>query len=278
MFCFKELLFQLPHKVDEYKVEGYIEGTFYPDNPEKEITPIEGKLVTGDGRELPALMSKNGWKKIQDRKDFTQDKSYYWFLHFQTKRNKEISAVQLLRPKIDKPYLVDFGGEIFKTNVDYMRIRGRIRTIFKTSFSIQVECLTHYERDLLYKPFTLKIDGTLPPEATPGEFWEVIGVRKGQVWTLLSAKIADEVKLTEFKINRRDFLRELLLEKTEMDVVPSYLKERINPTQIKKILREQSQPKKKKKKKKKKLSQKIRPVKKEPKTTFKPTGKTFRLY
>ncbi len=274
MFCFKELLFQLPHKVDEYKVEGYIEGTFYPDEPEKETTPIEGRLVTVDGRELPAFMSLNCWRKIRERKDFTEEQSYYWFLHFQTKRNKEISEVQLFRPKIDKPYLVDFGGEIFNPEIDYMRIRGEIKTIFKKSFSIQVECLTHYEKDLLYKPFTLKIEGTLPTQAAPGEFWEVIGVRKGKVWTLKKAEIADEAKLTEFKINRRDFLRELLLEKTNMDVVPSYLKERINPTQLKKIIREKSEPKKKKKKKKKKASQKIRPVKKEPK----PTGRTFRLY
>ena len=277
MFCYKELLFQLPHKVDEYKVEGYIDGTFYPDEPEQETTPIEGRLVAVDQIELPAFMSLNCWRKIQKRKDFTQDKSYYWFLHFQTKRNKEISEVQLLSPKIDKPYLVDFGGERFNERIDYMRIRGTIKSIFKTSFSIHVECQTHYAKDLLYKPFTLKIEGTLPPEAAPGECWEVVGVRKGQVWTLKKAEIADEAKLTEFKINRRDFLRELLLEKTDMDVIPSYLKKRINPTQIKKILREQSPPKKKKNKKKKR-SQKIRPVKKEPKTTFKPTGRTFRLY
>lgn len=277
MFCFKELLFQLPHKVDEYKVEGYIEGIFYPENPDKETTPIEGILLTVDGIELPAFMSFNCWKKIQERKDFNKDKSYYWFLHFHTKRNKEISEVQLLRPKIDKPYLVDFGGTLFNSQVDYVRIRGRIKTIFKKSFSIHIETKTHFERDILYKPFTLKIDGTLPPEANQGEFWEVIGVRNGKIWTLIKAEIADEAKLIKFKINRRDFLRELLLEKTDMEGVPSYLKQRINPTQIKKNLREQSQPKKKKKKKKKR-SQKIRPVKKEPKTTFKPTGRTFRLY
>ncbi|MGB5770222.1 MAG: hypothetical protein WBM32_10175 [Crocosphaera sp.] len=273
-------MFQLPHKVDEYKVEAYIEGAFYPDDPNKETTPIEGILVTEDRIELPAFMSLNCWKKIQQRKDFNQDKSYYWFLHFQTKRNKEISEAQLIRPKIDKPYLVDFGGEIFNAKVDYFRIRGQISAIYKNSFSVRIECKTHYEKDVLYKPFTIKIDGTLPTEANPGDFWEVVGVRNGKVWVLQKAEIADEAKLTEFKINRRDFLRELLLEKTEMEVVPSYLKERINPTQIKKMLREQTQPKKKKKKKKKKLAQKIRPVKKEKKTLDDTTGKgkIFRLY
>ncbi len=281
MFCYKELLFQLPHKVDDYKLEGYIEGTFYPENLNQEMTPVVGRLVTLDKLEFSAFMSLSCWKKIQERKDFTEDKSYYWFLYFQTKRNKEISEVQLIRPKIDKPYLVDFGGTIFNPKIDYMRVRGRIRTIFKKSFSIQVECLSHYEKDLLCKPFTLKIDGALPPSAAPEEFWEVVGVRKGNVWTLLSAKIADEAKLMELKINRRDFLRELLLEKTDMNTVPSYLKERINPTQLKKALPKPPPPQKKKKKKKKrkpKPKPKLRPIQKEKEKDQNTTGKKFRLY
>ncbi|WP_035800815.1 hypothetical protein [Crocosphaera chwakensis] len=275
MFCYKEILFQLTHKVDEYKVEGYIEGTFYPENPNKEITPVVGRLITLDKLDFPAFMSLSCWKKIQERKDFTEDKSYYWFIYFHTKRNKEISEVQLIRPKIDKPYLVDFGGEVFNANVDYMRVRGRIKTIFKKSFSIQVECQSHYEKDLFYKPFTLKIDGILPPEANPGEFWDVVGVRNGNIWTLIKAEIADENKLMELKINRREILRNLLLEKTETNLVPKYLRPPINPTQIKKTPPKQSQPKKKKKRKRKpKPKPKIRPIQKNQNTT----GKTFRLY
>lgn len=280
MFCYKEILFQLPHRVNEYKIEGYIEGTFYPENPEKEKTPIDGKLVTADGREFNGFMSLSCWKKIQERKDFNEDKSYYWFLYFKTKRNKEISEVQLLRPKIDKPCLVNFGGEVFKANVDYFRIRGRIKTIFKTSFSIQVECQSHYEKDLLFKPFNLKIEGTLPPSANAEEFWEVVGTRKGNVWTLLSAKMADEAKLIELKINRRDILRKLLLETTDMKAVPRYLKEKINPTLLQKTIPKPPPPKKKKKKKKKKSKPKpkLRPIQKEKDQKQNTTGKKFRLY
>ncbi len=219
-------LFLLPHKVDEYKLEAYIEGTFYPENLNQEKTPIVGRLVTLDKLYFPAFMSFSCWKKIQERKDFTPEQSYYWFLYFHTKMNKEILEVQLISPKIDKPYLVDFGGTIFDPKIDYMRIRGRIIKIFKKSFSIKVECQSHYEKDLLYKPFTLKIDGALPASAAPEELWEVVGRRKGNVWTLLSANIADAAKLRELKINRRDILRELLFKKTDMNAVPRHLKEK----------------------------------------------------
>lgn len=127
MYCYKELLFQLPQKASDYRIEGYIKGTFYPDKPNQEKTPIEGKLVTLDGVEFPAFMSLNCWKKIQKRADFSEHKDYYWLLYFQTKRDKEISEVQLIRPRIDMPYFVSFGGERFNPNIDFMRVRGQLK-------------------------------------------------------------------------------------------------------------------------------------------------------
>ncbi len=104
MFCYKELLFQLPHKVDDYKLEGYIEGTFYPENLNQKMTPVVGRLVTLDELDFPAFMSFSCWKKIQERKDFTQEQSYYWFLYFQTKRNKEISGASHFCKRICQSY------------------------------------------------------------------------------------------------------------------------------------------------------------------------------
>ncbi len=201
-----DVLFQPAAYPHQFSAMGYLLGTFQPTPTEEIKRFLPGKLLTSFGVELIASIKKTTWEKLRGREDFSEDALVYWRVYFRTTKGGTLTKIELIKYLINPPLLVSPDGETLDEVSDLFKVRGRIERIFEDSFSVRVERNDlppkGKENSLQWKPFSLTIQGNLPDEAVPKQFWELLCIREQEFLRLKKATLMTEEMVQGWEKNK----------------------------------------------------------------------------
>ena len=206
MLTNQDVLFPTAMHPQLFSAMGYLLGSFQPTDSEEIKHFIPGKFLTSEGLEFIASVRKRDWEKLRVREDFEENGKFYWRLYFRTTPGGNLTKIHLIKPLINPPLLVSPSGETWDKITDLFKVRGRIERIFPKAFSVRVERNElppkGKENSLQWKPFYVTIQGFLPDEAVPGQFWQLLCTREEECLRLKKATLITEEMVEEWEKNQ----------------------------------------------------------------------------
>ena len=219
MLSKQDVLFFTPKQPHQFSAIGYLNASFIPDETDEERNFLPGIIVTVEGVEIKASVKKRDWEKIIKRPDFSEKDKFYWRLYFRTTKWGKLTNINLIQPVINPPLIINVSGETVEEPTDFFQVRGRLEKIFKTAFSVRLERNEKppkgKENSKMWRPFWVTIQGNLPDDAIPEQFWEILCTRDGEYLSLFQATLITEEMVKAHDQNGVDFRDKLVSNSTE---------------------------------------------------------------